>query len=109
MTRLHAVRAQDVRSHMLLDELLAAASDWQGKDQILQAPLWRDFENRVAAARPCAPEGDVKSGGRDRDRLQRAFQTLGYAVVAPRSLVRHERLDRRAQLGTVATGAGPHD
>lgn len=108
MTRLHAVRAQDVRSHMLLDELLAAASDWQGKDEVLQAPLRRDFENCVAATRPCAGRRRQERG-RDRDRLQRAFQTLGYAVVAPRSLVRHERLDRRAQLGTVATGAGPHD
>jgi hypothetical protein len=108
VARLHAVRAKDVGSDVLLDELLAVAAYRQGKDQVLQASLRRNFENRVPATRRRAGRSRQRRGG-NRDRLQRAFQTVGHAVVAPRSLVRHERLNGRPQLGTVATGAGPHD
>ena len=108
MARLHAVRAQDVCSHVLFNELLAAAPYRQWKDQVLQALLGCDFEDRVSATRRGAGRRRQRRWC-NRDRLQRAFETIGHAMMAPRPLVRHERLDRRSQLGAVAAGAGTHD
>jgi hypothetical protein len=62
MARLHAVRAQDVCSDVLLDELLAVAPYRQGKDQVLQASLRRNFENRVPPTRRAAGRGRQRWG-----------------------------------------------
>ena len=108
VTRFVAVRAQYIRSDVLLDKLPTVLLDRQRKEELAHLSTRLDFQDRVFAGsdKICCCGKRWRRHGNRRHRL---FEAVGHDVVLQSPLFCHQSLSGRAQHLPIAGRAGAYE